>query len=137
MTKLIKDFLYEKETKKIREACQEIWNEFGGAFKEKILEQSLIISLKEKRLEIENQKRINIYFKDKKVGTYIPDLIINNIILIELKCKPFLTFEDKKQFWHYLKASPYKVGFLINFSPKKLEIVRRIYDKARRKKASK
>jgi len=82
---------------------------------------------------VENQKRIDIYYNNKKIGTYIPDKIIDSIILLELKCKPFITREDKKQFWYYLKASSYKLGLLINFGSKNLEIHRRIYDKARQK----
>lgn len=61
----------------------------------------------------------------------MPDIIINNEILIELKVKPFLTKEDEKQFWYYLRGSNYKLGFLINFGSRNLEIRRRVYDKAR------
>lgn len=127
----IRDFLYEKESYDIIEACKEVWKEFGGSFKEVIIDRSLEIVLKERGYKIESQKRVDIYFKNQKVGVYIPDKIVNGVILLELKCKPFLTKEDEKQFWHYLKASPYKLGFLINFSPRRLEFKRRIYDKAR------
>jgi GxxExxY protein len=58
-------------------------------------------------------------------------IIVNGIILVELKRKPFLTKQDGQQFWYYLKATPYKLGYLINFGDKGLEIKRRIYDKAR------
>ena len=133
--KKIKDFLYEKESYLIIEACREVWKEFGGAFKEKIVDNALTVALQNKGLTVENQKRINIYFKGVKVGTYTPDKIINKIILIELKCKPFLTREDEKQFWYYLRSSNYKLGFLINFSPVKLEFKRRIYDRARQQLA--
>ena len=84
------------------------------------------------KLNLENQKRIEIFYKSKKVGNYIPDFIINGIILLELKCKPYITKEDERQFWLYLKASDYKVGLLINFGSQKLEIRRRVYDKARK-----
>jgi GxxExxY protein len=131
----IQDYLYEKEMQSIRIACSEVWKNFGGAFKESIIDKALTIALEKQKLKVDDQKRIDIYFEEKKVGTYIPDKIVNNVILIELKCKPRLLQEDKKQFWYYLKASPYKVGLLINFGPRKLEICRRIYDKARRKKA--
>jgi len=127
------DFLYKKQTYKIRGACFKIWKEFGGAFKESIIDKALTEELLKNGLTVEDQKRIDIYYNNKKVGTYIPDKIIDSIILLELKCKPFITKEDKKQFWHYLKASSYKLGLLINFGSKNLEIHRRIYDKARDK----
>lgn len=46
----------------------------------------------------------------------------------ELKCKPKLTKDDIKQFWYYLKATNYRVGFLINFgSSNGVEFIRRVY----------
>ena len=68
----------------------------------------------------------------EKVGVYIPDKIINNCILLELKAKPFLAKEDIDQFWKYLKGSKYKLGFLINFGHGKLEVKRIVYDTARK-----
>jgi len=63
----------------------------------------------------------------------VPDKIINKNILLELKAKPFLAKQDIDQFWKYLKGSKYKLGFLINFGPMKLEIKRVVYDRARKK----
>ena len=66
------------------------------------------------------------------MGTYVPDLIVNEVILIELKAKPILTNDDIKQFWHYLKGSNYKLGFLINFGAVGgVQIIRKVYDEAR------
>jgi GxxExxY protein len=133
MQKNMADLLYADITFKIRGACFEVWKRFGGAFKERIVDNALTIALKEKNLEVKNQVKINIYFNNIKVGTYIPDKIVNDIILLEIKCKPFITIEDRKQFWYYLKASQYKVGLLINFGTQKLQIERRVYDTARSK----
>ena len=127
------DFLYKDLTYKIRGACFDVWNKFGGAFKEKIVDRALTIALLNKGLNVQDQPRINIYYEGIKVGHYQPDKIVNDLILIELKCKPFITREDKRQFWLYLKASEFKLGLLINFGPKKLEIMRRVYDSARNK----
>jgi len=125
------NLLYEKETYLIRGACFEVWNEFGGAFKEVIIDRALQIALMERKLNIESQKKIEIYFKNIKVGTYIPDIVVENKIILELKCKPFISKGDIDQFWKYLKGSNYKLGLLINFSPDKLIIKRVIYDTAR------
>jgi len=127
------DLIYADITYKIRGACFEVWKKFGGAFKEKIVDNALTIALKEKQLTVKNQEKINIYFNNIKVGAYIPDKIVDDIILLEIKCKPFITIEDRKQFWYYLKASQYKLGLLINFGTQKLQIERRVYDTARNK----
>jgi GxxExxY protein len=136
MPNLIKDFLYEKESKIIYDACHEVWREFGGSFKESVVDKSLTIALKSKGLKVDNQKRIELCFKGEKVGTYLIDLVIDDKIIIELKCKIYLTAEDIKQFWRYLKATNYKLGFLINFNPKEAEIIRRVYDTARETKVA-
>lgn len=125
------ELLYEKETYEIRGACFWIWKEFGGSFKESVVQKALLIELKHRDLAVESQKRIDLYYRGEKIGVYIPDIIVNDAILIELKCKPFLTKEDEKQFWRYLKGSEYKLGMLINFGAKGLQIKRRIFDKAR------
>jgi GxxExxY protein len=131
-TKKGEKLLYEKETYLIRGACFKVWKEFKGTFKESVIHKALTEELNFLGLKVEINKRINVYYRGKKIGIYIPDLIINDLILIELKRKPFLTRLDEQQFWYYLKASSYKLGFLINFGDHKLEIKRRVYDKARK-----
>ena len=107
---------------------------YGSGLKEQIYQKALAEELTKNKVSFEEQKRINIYSVDsgKLLGVYVPDFVINGVILLELKSKPFITKEDERQFWLYLKASDYKVGLLVNFGPQKLEIRRRVYDKARK-----
>ena len=130
------DLLYKDESAKIIEASTEVYKEFGGSFKESIVDKALSVALANKGLKVDSQKRIDIFFEGVKVGVYVPDKVVNGIIMLEIKCKPFITKEDEKQFWRYLKATTYRLGFLINFSPKTLEIKRRIYDLARNRSDS-
>jgi GxxExxY protein len=127
------NFLYAQESKIIYDACSKVWKEFGGAFKESIVDKALTIALRQNGLQVEDQKRVNLYFNNEPVGVYVIDKVINEKIIIEIKCKPFIHDNDVNQFWRYLKATTYKLGFLINFSPKKVEIIRRVYDTARLK----
>jgi len=110
-----KDFLYKEESYLIKGGAFAVYKEFRNRHKEKVYQRSLIQYLKENDLKVESEKQIPIYFKTRKVGIYIPDIIINNRIFIELKCKPTITKDDIQQFWYYLKATDYKVGYLINF----------------------
>jgi len=127
------DLLYEDITYQIRGARFWVYKEFRGAFKESIVDNALTKELIDRGLNVENQKRIDIFYKDKKVGVYIPDKIINGKVLLEIKCKPVLSKGDIDQFWKYLKGSNYKLGMLINFSPDGLKIERIAYDKIRNK----
>lgn len=122
--------LYEEESHIIRGSCYDIYKQFRNHHKEIIYHNALHNDLVAKGLKVEKNKRINIFYQDKKVGVYIPDLVIDNVILLELKCKPQLSVSDLGQFWHYLKCSHYKLGFLINFGASDgVRIERRIYDK--------
>ena len=127
------DLLYPDESYKIVAACREVYKEFGGAFKESVVDKALTIALEKQGLTVESQKRIDIFFEGIKVGTYVPDKVVEGKILLETKCKPFISAGDEKQFWFYFRATDYKLGFLVNFGTEKLDIRRRIYDKARNK----
>lgn len=131
--KIVDDFLYKEESYLIVEAAKEVWKSLGGFFKETVAEKALTIALENRKLKVENQKRVSIYFNNKVVGVYVPDIVINGLIIVEIKCKPFLVAEDIQQLWHYLKASEYKLGFIINFSPRGVQYKRVIYDRARLK----
>jgi len=123
----VSDFLYEEESYKIRGACFKVYNTLGGGIREKIIERALTKELLSQGVTVENQTRINIVYKNEKIGIYIPDLVVDNKIIIEIKSKPFITKEDKKQFWSYLKGSKYKLGFLIDFTSQKLIIERFVH----------
>lgn len=119
--------LFEKESYEIRGACFQVYNTLGGGIKEKIIERALSIELRKRGMEVGRQMRIEMSYQGEKIGTYIPDLVVNEKIMIELKSKPFISQEDYKQFWGYLKGSPYELGFLIGFTPRELVIKRFIH----------
>ena len=123
--------LYEDESYKIRGACFNVYNALGGGIQEKVIERALLKELLAGGLEVKTQVRIDIFYQGEKIGTYIPDLVVNDKIILEIKSKPTLTKEDKKQFWGYLKGSKYKLGFLVVFSPKELIIKRFIHTRHR------
>lgn len=125
--------LYKELSYFIQGGAFEVYKQFRNRHKENIYLRSLVQYLKNKSLKVDKERQIPIYFQNKKVGIYIPDIVVNDSIFIELKCKTFITQDDIKQFWHYLKCSNYKVGYLINFgSPKGVQLIRRVYDTARK-----
>lgn len=130
--RIVKDFLYPQESYQIRGACFWVWKAMGSAFKEQAIDRALTKELQKRELKVEDQKRIPIHYEGEKVGEYVPDKVINGNIIIELKRKSYITLQDKRNFWNYLRGSSYKLGFLINFGDEKLEIKRYVYDKARK-----
>ncbi|MFA4873161.1 MAG: GxxExxY protein [Patescibacteria group bacterium] len=127
------DFLYKELTYQIRGAAFEVANSLGLGLKENVYQKALEESLKQKRLLYEREKSINVSFHDTRVGSFKPDFIIDQKVIVELKALPFIGKIEEKQLWSYLKGSNYKVALLINFGNDKLDIRRIIYDTARDK----
>jgi GxxExxY protein len=69
------------------------------------------------------------------VGKYKADLIVNDLIILELKATDYLVSENELQLINYLKATDKEVGLLLNFGMKP-EIRRKAFDNERKKKKS-
>ena len=118
-------------TGKILGAFFELHKELGFGFSERIYESALEIMLNELGMVVERQKDINVYFHGKVVGEYKADLIINGVVLLELKSIEKLIDAHDAQLLNYLKATEIEVGLLLNFA-RQAEFHRKIYDNPRK-----
>jgi len=80
--------------------------ELGAGF------NALFIAMRQKGLNVLAEQPFEVMFRNRKVGKYIADLIV------ELKCCTTLLPEHKAQVINYLKASGTSVGLLVNFDNK-------------------
>ena len=122
---------YHDLTYKIREVLFNVKKELGGGHKEIVYQRAIEIELEKSNLKFSREVQIPINYKNKKVGIYIPDFVIENKIIVELKALSFVGSTEKKQVWSYLKGSRYKLALLVNYGPKELTVERIIYEKAR------
>lgn len=126
------NLLFEEESYNIRGAAFEVYKKLGCGHKEIVYRKAMAIALEKRNLKAEQEKKLPVYFDNQQVGTYVPDIIVNKLIIIELKAKPFVAKNDIKQFWDYLTSTKYELGFLINFGKAGgVEVVRRVYQTAR------
>jgi len=91
----------------------------------------MAIALTETGLIMEQQSRISVYFRGRAVGEYFADLLVNNLVLVELKAASRLTTEHEAQLLNNLRATPYEVGLLLNFGPKP-DFLRKVFDNERK-----
>lgn len=113
--------LHETLTEKVLESCFEVVNELGAGFLESVYEKALLIALREKGLKAESQVPLNVKFRGKSVGDFFADILVDGIVLLELKAVTRLAPEHQAQLINYLKATGIEVGLLINFGNPKLE----------------
>ena len=69
---------------------------------------------------------MNVYYKKRRVGKYYSDILVNGVVILELKAATELTKEHELQLMNYLKATDVEVGLLLNFG-KKPQFVRKIF----------
>jgi GxxExxY protein len=129
------NFLYKDLSYQIRSAIFNVKKGLGSGHKEVVYQRALEEEFKQNNLKFDRENRIPILYGNKNVGTYIPDFVVEDKIIVELKTIPFIGSAEKKQLWSYLKGSKYKVALLVNFSPTELQIERIVYDTARENSA--
>ena len=112
-------------TEKIIACCFRVHNELGPGFAEKIYHKALMIAFEDADLAYEAEKTFNVFFQDKKVGSFRLDLLVEGKVIVEIKALTGNVPEVfKYQVLSYLKASGLHVGLLINFGNKSCHIKR-------------
>lgn len=123
--------LYKDLSYKIVGCIYEVYNKIGSGFKESVYHNALKIEFKDRNIGYIDQPQLPIMYKAKKIGTYIPDFVIEEKIILELKSVEFMPKIFESQLYNYLKGTKYNLGYIVNFGGSKIDIRRRIFDKAR------
>jgi GxxExxY protein len=113
-------------TYKINGAVYEVYRILGPGFLEKVYENALMIELNNRGLKSRNQVPVSVQYKGNLVGDYYADIVVENIVIIELKAIEKLQKIHEAQMLNYLKATKFEIGLLINFTHPKAQIKRYI-----------
>ena len=111
-------------TSKIIKALYEVHNELGPGFLEQVYQSALRIVFEQYELRCEFEKKVEVTFRDQRIGAYFADVIVEDEVVLELKAVKELCPEHSAQLINYLKAGQYKTGLLINFGAPKLDFKR-------------
>jgi GxxExxY protein len=118
--------LHEELTGKIIGAFYTIYNTLGHGFLEKVYENALVLELCKQGMVAEQQKRIDVFYEEQRVGEYFADIVVDGCVVLELKAADAIAPEHEAQLINYLKGTSLEVGLLLNFGPKP-QFVRRIF----------
>ncbi len=108
-----------------------VYPQLGYGFLEKVYENALVIALTAMGLKVQQQVKIAVYFQEQVVGEYFADLLVEDVVIVELKAVSRLLAEHEAQLLNYLRATPYEVGLLLNFGPKP-QFIRKAFDNSRK-----
>ena len=118
------EFLYKELSYKIIGLAMEVHRELGPGFLEKVYENALMVLFEDNNINVKQQEKIKIKFRNKIIGDYIADIIVEDLIILELKSSKSINPIYKAQLSNYLKATNKKVGIILNFGKRSLEVER-------------
>ncbi|HRL72079.1 MAG TPA: GxxExxY protein [Flavobacterium sp.] len=125
------DLKHKELTDGILKTFYEVYNELGYGFLEKVYQNSMYIELKNKGYKVEAQSKIKVYYKETEVGEYYADLMVENLVILELKAVDYIVKDFENQILNYLRSTDCEVGLLLNFG-KKPEFRRKIFENNRK-----
>ena len=120
------NLLHQEITEKIIKSYFKVYNTLGYGFLEKVYENAMVIELRKNGLEVKCQYPITVLFNNEIVGEYYADIIVNGIVVIELKAVKEISEEHEYQLINYLKATKIELGLLLNFG-KLAEYKRKVF----------
>jgi GxxExxY protein len=109
-------------------AIYEVANHLGSGFLEKVYERALVLELRSRGIRTEAQAAIRVLYKGETVGDYYVDLLVEDKLIVELKCVDSFTNEHMAQTLNYLRASNHRIALLVNFQHSKVEWRRVVYN---------
>ena len=114
-------FLLKEETHRIIGCSMEVINEIGHGFHEKIYENALVVEFRLQGIPYSQQPDYAVIYKQTQVGTYIPDLICFDSVVVDTKTIEKIGDHEIGKMLNYLKITGLHVGLIINFKNAKLE----------------
>src|SRR5947209_4623737 len=108
----------------------QVYNELGFGFLESVYRNSMQIALEQKGFKVQAEVPITVFFRGQKVGDFKADLLVNDLVLLELKTAERIIPAYESQLVNYLRSTILEIGLILNFGPKP-QIRRLIFENTR------
>ncbi len=123
---------HSETTEKVIGVFYDVYNELGYGFLESTYAEAMVLALKQAGLAAEREVPIPVWFRGTKVGQYFADIVVDNVVLLELKAARTVDSAHEAQLLHYLRATEIEVGLLLNFGLRP-QFRRLLFDNDRKK----
>jgi len=107
--------------KKVVGLAMKVHRELGTGFLESVYANALSLELGKIGIAFEREKRIPVFYEEKIVGDFIADLVVEEILIVELKAVEGLMTAHSVQLVNYLSATRVDTGLLLNFGARSLQ----------------
>jgi len=113
--------VHEELSKQFIGAAMEVLNSLKLGLDEKLYENALVIELRERGLQIEQQRSFPVEYKETSIGTLIPDLIVDGKVIVDPKVVSAFNESHIAQMTGYLAITGLRLAILLNFKSARLE----------------
>ncbi len=112
-------------TSKVIGIAIEIHKALGPGFNESIYHRAIEIDLAEAGIPFKSERALAVKYKQRVLGTFAADMIIDKKLLLEFKALENLPLISEIQVVQYLKASQIDIGLILNFGNSPLQVKRK------------
>ena len=116
---------HEELTHKIIGCAYKVFNELGFGFLESVYKKAMIIELTKNKLNVEDEKSLQVYYDNQVVGEFSADLFVEDTVVVELKSVETFAKQHEVQLVNYLNVLKKDIGLLINFGPSGVDVKRK------------
>src|ERR1700704_5257683 len=114
-------------TAKVIACAYQVSNALGAGFLEKVYDNAMAVEPEAARMDFVRQPSYLVRYREQVVGEYVPDFVIANSVVVEIKALDMLTRTHQAQCMNYLRATGLSVGLLLNFGTPRLELKRMVW----------
>jgi len=115
------ELLEEELTYRIIGCAMKVHTEVGHGLREKTYERGLCVDFRHETIAFSQQKVYPVHYRGEKIDDYIPDLEVEDRVIVDTKTVEKINDEHRGQMLNYLKISGRQVGLILNFKHVKLE----------------
>ena len=115
------DLIYKELSEAIIGAAMTVLNTLRPGLDEKLYENALVIELKKQGHSIEQQKQFPVHYDGHLIGTLIPDLIVDELVIVDPKVVTAFNDTHMAKMLGYLNITNLKLAILLNFKNARLE----------------
>ncbi|MBL9203250.1 MAG: GxxExxY protein [Opitutaceae bacterium] len=109
------DLIHEKLSEDIIGAAMKVLNTLKPGLDEKLYENALVIELTKRGHRVDQQRRFSVHYEGQLIGNLVPDLIVDDVVVVDPKVVADFTDSHLAQMTGYLAITGLQLALLLNF----------------------
>src|SRR5213079_3787401 len=116
-----RELILKEEVYAVVSCAIEVLNIRGHGLHEKIYENCLCVEFRLRGIPYTQQERHRVLYKGELVGEYVPDLVVQEQLIVDTKTIERITDHERGQMLNYLRITTLPLGVILNFKHARLE----------------